>query len=127
MGPGILGGNTGGNWASSFMTTYGTFFGGVDSTVVHANVRQVLAVGGTASNLQIKISQAPGSGNQWKLTLCKNGSATGVTCTISGSSATACSDASHTASFSAGDTISMEIDPSSEPIGAAMSWSVQYQ
>jgi hypothetical protein len=125
VGPAIMMGTSGGTTFSSANLRYGIFGGsGISST--EANVQQVLPVAASASNLYVRISAQPGSGNSYTFTLRKNSADTSLSCSISGT-ATVCSNSSGAVSFSAGDLISIEITPSSNPASATGSWAIQYQ
>jgi hypothetical protein len=85
------------------------------------NVEIAVPQGGTVSNLQVRLTTAPGAGASWTLTIDKNGGATALTCSIAGV-ATTCSDAS-TVTFVNGDTIDLDVTPFSTPALATISWS----
>ena len=91
---------------------FGTSFDLSSST--EAPLQEVLFSAGTVSNLRIYlIGGAPGSGDSYTFTVRRDPagvtgpSNTGITCTVSGSSNTECSDTSHTQAFAAGDAISV--------------------
>ena len=105
--------NTGGGFPGYSLTPLGGSFSGTlyfpivgsalpDATEAH--VETPLPATATGSNLEITLSSALGSGNSGVFTIDHNGSATTVTCTISGASATSCSDTTHTFSGTLGDT-----------------------
>ena len=62
----------------------------------------------TGSNLEINLSAALGVGNSAVFTLNDGGSTTTLTCTISGASAKACSDTTHTFSGTLGDLLDVK-------------------
>jgi hypothetical protein len=82
--------------------------------------------------LSVKMLSAPGSGaggsssDNYVFNVRKNGANTGITCTVTGTSATTCSDATHTVAVAVGDLISLQAvagnGPSSEP---SIVWSVR--
>ena len=74
----------------------------------------MVPLGGTIANLNVKLGTNAGSSNSWTFTVHKNGAATGVTCVVSGSSATSCASAT-TVTFAAGDLISLQVTPSGGP------------
>ncbi len=78
-------------------------------------VSQIIPHALTISNLRIDVATAPGAGKSYAYTIEKNGSDTGLTVTISGASTLTQTDSTHTASFSAGDTISLKAVPSGFP------------
>lgn len=61
----------------------------------------------TLDFLRVKVATAPGSGKNLVIVVLKNGTATALTCTISGTNTTA-QDLTHTVSYSAGDTITLQ-------------------
>lgn len=79
-----------------------------------AAIRSVIPVAGVASQLYVEVGTAPAAGKSWALTFVKNGSDTGVTCTIA-DTATTCSDLAHTFTLAAGDTLSLKSVPSGTP------------
>lgn len=64
----------------------------------------VVPVASEARALRADVDVAPGAGDQWDVTVTRNGTATGLTCTISGT-ATSCADGSGGGTFAAGDDI----------------------
>jgi hypothetical protein len=94
---------------------------------VETNVTMPVKGPGTISNLRVDVNGAPGAGKSWTFTVRKNATTdTAVTCTITGGTATACSDSSNTASFSAGDTIDLKVTPSGGPAAKPMGWAVAF-
>ena len=75
---------------------------------------QVIPTNGTLDYLEAFLSTAPGSGNDYVITLYVNGAPTGVTATISGT-ATSGSDLIHNQSVSAGDLVYYQVVPVSTP------------
>jgi hypothetical protein len=72
-----------------------------------------MTTGGTLSQLRVRLSAAAGAaGSSYTFNVRKTGVNTGVTCTIS-AAATSCSDTTNSASFSAGDLITIAAVPSS--------------
>ncbi len=80
---------------------------------------------GTLSGLRVFTSATPGNSNSWTFTIRKNSQSTGVTCTVSGSSANSCTDTTHTITFAATDTIDLVATPSSGPSPATVGWSAK--
>lgn len=72
-------------------------------------------VSGTFSNMYVSISGAPGTSASYTFTLYVNGSATSISCVISGSSAKTCSDTSDIATITAGEAITLEAVPAGTP------------
>lgn len=89
------------------------------------SVQMPIPLGGVVSNLQVRLSGNPGNGRQYAFTVVKNGVATGLTCTVAGSSATSCTDTDTTV-WTAGDVISLQSLPSSPslPTSRTATWSV---
>jgi hypothetical protein len=103
--------------ASTSATSYLGPFLTSSPTSTESNVQQIMPIAGTIANLAVKIGTAPGSGsNSYTLTIRKNGAAgsPSLTCEIEGSS-TSCIDSTHTLSFAAGDLLSLQIVPASNP------------
>lgn len=73
------------------------------------------------SNLYVEVSTAPGVGRSYTFTILKNGSATALTATIAGTD-TSATDSTHTASFAAGDTVTMECLPTNTPASTAFQY-----
>jgi len=83
-------------------------------------VQQVVPVAGTISSLFVDLGEDPGTGNSWTFTIRKKSGpgstqSTAVTCSISGNSATSCNSAALSVTFAAGDLISLQASPNSEP------------
>lgn len=75
----------------------------------------------TLDRLRVKVATAPGTGKNLVFTILKNGVATALTCTISGAATTA-QDLSHTVSFAAGDTITMQCTLDTGGTPSAQTW-----
>ena len=103
----IIGGGyvvTGGGTANYYLQLFEQ-----DVHTTEATADLVLPVAGTAKDLYVSLTSAPGGTNSWTFTLRKNdAAATGApTCTITGS-ATSCHDTTSTLSYAAGDIISVQ-------------------
>lgn len=61
----------------------------------------------TLDRLRVKVATAPGVGKNLVIVVLKNGVASALTCTISGTATTA-QDLTHTVSYAAGDTITLQ-------------------
>ncbi|MGH9364833.1 MAG: hypothetical protein ACRD1B_06155, partial [Thermoanaerobaculia bacterium] len=95
-----------------------------------SDVEQIMTVSGTLAALNVRLNGSPdnGAGTQsYAFTVRKNGADTSpaVTCTIS-ETATSCSDNTNSASFSAGDLISIKSVPSGTPAARRMRWTAAY-
>jgi len=81
------------------LTFSGTQFfpigGGATASTTETNVDIDSPAAVTIQNMTVQMSAAPGVGNSAVYTWRKNASDTALTCTISGASATSCSDTSH--------------------------------
>jgi hypothetical protein len=122
----IVGGGTGNsNLSGSAIRFVPAFYSNVNAA--ESSVEQVLAIGGTLSDLHVRLEGSPGTGNSYTFTVRNNGADTSLTCAIIDSSVS-CSDtdAAHSVSFSAGDTVSIKSVPSSNPSGRAMRWSAKF-
>ncbi len=98
------------------------------AVVSKANRYFLLSGPGTVNSLTVWTTADPGSGNEWKFTLYKNGSATTMTATV-GSGATTAEDTTHTFTFVATDTLVMEIDPGGTPnlsTTCPLCWCLEY-
>lgn len=82
--------------------------------------------GGTFKNLYVSLTAAPGASQSVQVTLEVAGSATSVTCTISGASATSCSDTTDTATISAGQTYNYQITVSSGNATETMAAGIEF-
>src|SRR5438445_7371596 len=104
----------GGGFTGTVLSTtqsYMRFFGDNGLSINNDLKKTIVPVAGTFKNLYVN----KGTGaTAVTFTLFKNGMATGLTCTTSNSAPAACPpDLTHSVSVSAGDTISMGIQPSS--------------
>lgn len=91
-----------------------TGIGGPDpANATEANAQIAMPMACTVSNLYVRITAAVGaSGSSQTFTVRKNGAATSVTCTISGSTGQSGSDTTNSVAFAAGDLFSLEASPS---------------
>lgn len=80
-------------------------------------------VSGTVRGLQVRLSGAPGGGNQYSFVLKVNGSGTAVSCVIAGATATTCSNTTSTAAIAAGQPFVLEATPNSNPTARSVTWS----
>jgi hypothetical protein len=89
-------------------------------------VQNIIPANGTLKNFFVFIENAPGSGDSWTFVVRKNGVSSAVTCVISGSTATSCSDLTHTETFAPGDLISIKITHGGSPTNARMQWTALF-
>lgn len=107
--------------------TASTFYQGMFGTLATAQTAEgsawgIVSSSGVLSNL-IVLSTAPaGSGKSIVATIRRNASATSVTCTISGTSQTICTDNTNTQRFAPGDRLSISYAPSGTPANSQISW-----
>jgi hypothetical protein len=94
---------------TSSTTVYMPGFGGSATTCTTTTAAGGMPAvnAGTIKNLQAKASAAAKNGNDGVITILKNGSSTGITCTIG--AGTACSDTTHSASVAAGDVLTITV------------------
>ncbi len=124
------GGGGGGQYSSaSAGYTVGTVFfapgGGQAATATESQVQAPAPVSGSVGNLVAKLSAAPGAGNTIVFTFRKAAADTTSTCTITGASATTCTD-SHTFSVNAGDLLDIKAVVSGGTVtaGVTLLWSL---
>jgi hypothetical protein len=117
----------GGSGAASLNQSQATLYmpaGSLSTSATQANVAVPLPVGGTITNLQVRLSGVAGAGNSYTFTAYRNGAAVAtLTCSVSGDTATSCSDTDDTV-WNAGDTISLQAIPFSNPSGRTGTWSI---
>jgi hypothetical protein len=98
------------------------------SSTTESNIEQIVPVGGTLSNLYVRLDGTPGgasTGKSYTFTVRKNGADTTVTCTIL-ETATTCSDTTNSVTFNAGDRISIKTVASGGPTGREMRWTANF-
>jgi hypothetical protein len=118
----ILGGGTADSNLITNGVSYVAIFSSLPRSATEADVAQILPVGGTLSNFNVVLNGSPGASDSYAFTIRKNSTTdTSVTCTISGT-ATTCSDNSNSASFSAGDRVSIKVSASGGPTPRRMGW-----
>lgn len=101
------------------------FYSGINAN--EDDVSQTTTVGGALSQLNVRLSESgPGSGKSYTFVVMNSHVATNVTCTISDDSM-ACSDTAHTATFIAGDNLSIRATPSGSPATHNMHWTAKFQ
>jgi hypothetical protein len=81
---------------------------------------------GTVGQLYVQTKNVPGAGESYTFVLCKNKvcDSKGVTCTISIPNLTECNDLIDTASYSPGDTISLQGTATGGAAPTDVTWSV---
>ena len=98
-------------------------WGSFDVSSTERTVAIPVPFGGTLTDLHVSVATAPGTGASWTFTVDKNGSATVLTCSITGV-ATTCTDASLLAVVK-GDKIDLAVKPFGAPALATITWSVR--
>lgn len=89
--------------ATTYIAPNASFDGGSESVV-----SRPMSAPCTISNLRIKVQGAPVGAETFTYTLFKNGSATALTVTLTGSAVTG-SDLAHSIEYAAGDTMSLRL------------------
>ncbi len=102
----------------------GPFSAPPDTTLSH--VEFPVKTAGTLSNFQVKVQLAASASGSVIFTVYKNGAPTTATCSITGLTATTCSDNAHTVAFSPGDTLAVAITKTSLPTFSITGWIAQY-
>jgi len=114
---------------SSSLTRYGSMLAGHNSaagwSATESDMQVIVPTSGTLSNLYVKASGAPGSGNSYELTVMKNGLPTGLQAILADSN-TLASDTTHTVSVIAGDSLTIRAVPTSSPSGVTPSFGVAF-
>lgn len=95
------------------------------------DVEQAMPVAGTVSNLFVRLNAAPGTGgdaatDSFTFTVRKNQTGTSITCTITGTTDTTCSDTTNSETFAQGDLISIETTPTNSPGGRQVRWTLKF-
>jgi len=93
---------------------YNIFGGGTLWSAAECDVAGIVSTPGTFKNLKVILGAEPGSGNSYAFTIRKNGAATNLSVTISGTDTESTTDTDEV-SFAAGDLISIESVPTSSP------------
>ena len=89
-------------------TQYFPIGGGASSSSTETNVDIDSPAAVTIQNMTVQMSAAPGVGNSVVYTWRKNAAGTALTCTISGASATSCSDTTHSFTVAALDLLDIQ-------------------
>jgi hypothetical protein len=105
-------------------TEYLPISGGFNLFPAEADAENVMPTAGTIDNLYLSFDGTAGAGKSYTLTLYKNGIATALTANISNSTITP--DTTHSVSFIAGDTLSIQSVPSGTPSGIRAFWSLRF-
>lgn len=100
-------------------------FSAVASTDVDS-CEVIMPVAGTLRNLRIKLPTAPGVGTSVTYTVFKNGSATAITVTISGTNVAA-TDSSNSIAVAAGDRIVTQMTKTGSPAGSNPYQSLEFE
>ncbi len=117
--------------ASSLTVTAGTYYfpigGGGGSSGTETNVDVDSPAAATLTNFYVQSSVALGAGNTGVFTLSKNATPQSVTCTISGASATSCSDTTHSFSVSQGDLLTVKlVTTGTLVVTPNLTWAMQF-
>jgi hypothetical protein len=99
--------------ANGLTVTANTYYfpigGGGSPSTTETNVDVDSPAAATITNFYAQLSVALGAGNSGVFTMRKNASSQSVTCTISGASATNCSDTTHSFAVSQGDLLTVQL------------------
>jgi hypothetical protein len=119
-GVGVLGGTSGSALLTAALPQYiGAFNAGRSRDL--ADVRLPIPTDGTISNFYVVLSGAPGTGKSWTFIVHNGTTDTDVTCTIQGS-ATSCADLTNSATFAAGEFLSIRVIGSGGPTVRIAQW-----
>jgi hypothetical protein len=100
---------------------------GSNASNTEAAVEALMPLDGTLSNLYVRLSGAPSTGDSYTFTVRKNGAdEAALTCQVSGNTAVDCNDTTGTVAFVAGDRITIESTPASDPDPQTMRWTARY-
>ena len=111
-------------FGSSYFTNNSTTFIGMGEAGAESKVAIPTPLSGTIGGLQVRTNVAAGNGSRgYTFTVYVNGSATGVTCSIAGPSQQNCSDTGNSVVVSAGDRITLQSSPNSNPTAVSVTWS----
>lgn len=102
------------------MLTSGTNLGS------EALAQQSMPIDGKVSNLYVRLHIPPGASKKFTFVVRKNGASGALTCEISGSVDTTCSDLTNTLTFVVGNLISMEATAVGIPNRADMRWTAKF-
>lgn len=116
---------TGIQTGSSASTTYAVLVGATAARTTTTDTAVPMSPTGTFDSLYASVNTAPGVGNSWIFTFQTNGSASSITCTISGTSNT-CNDVTHSSSTIRGDTVNVKIVPSGTPASTTLSVGMRF-
>ena len=89
------------------------------------SVQQSMPVAGTVMHFYASVQTPPPGIAAWIFTVRKNGADTAVSCTITGAQLS-CSDNVNTASFAAGDLISVRVLSLNNPPNSPGQWTAAY-
>src|SRR5262245_26312147 len=122
----IVGGGTGNTNLSSSATRFVPMFSS-NSNASEAAVNVAVPVAGTLSNLDVRLDGAAGASTPYTFNIRINGGDAGnAACTITGATATSCTDAVTSMAVAAGDLLSIRVVPSSNPTQRRMRWSAKF-
>jgi hypothetical protein len=119
----ILAGGSDNTLSRTVTNFLGPFSVGWSAT--ESDVQYAVPIAGTMSKLAAVASVAPTGGDSWAVTVRKNGANTSMTCTIA-SGTKRCDDGANTATFAAGDLISVSVLGAGNPAASSISWTATY-
>lgn len=110
---------------SGTVTNYQSLYGGTPNAT-QSVVANIMPTSGTIDNFYVNLNASPGSPASYVFTVYKNGVATAITCTIV-NSATIGTDTTHSVSYAAGDTISIESVPNTAPTARTTRFALRFR
>jgi hypothetical protein len=112
--------------ASSFATLPGASNSAASWSATEALQEFVCPTAGTINNLYVITDTAAGSAKSYAIALVKNGTASSLSATVTGTSTKTANDTTHSVSVAAGDTLSIIATPTSTPTVGRYSWGFEF-
>ncbi len=113
-----------GSSALNSATGYYAVYGDTATTSI-TRASTTFPTNGTVDKFYVALSGTPGTGTSYDFTVFKNGVTTGITCQVA-NTATTCNDPTNTASFSAGDSITIQVVPTGTPTARSPKWGLRF-
>lgn len=88
------------------------------SNATESNVQSAIPLTGAITNMNVRITVPASTGDTYAFTIRSGGADTTVACSISGGTATTCNSGVTCANLTAGNLMSVEADPDSDPDAA---------
>lgn len=109
---------------STSVSNFISFNGATPASTATNNSFSTMPVGGTMDHLYVNLNAAPAGVTSRTFTVEDAGSATSLTCTITGA-ATSCSDVTHSFTYAAGDRIILDMTLTGSPVAAIVTAGVR--